>query len=163
MNILIICLIVIGIGSIVNRLIKASEEKKSVNNIDDTKKEAQIEVGYPGSKSRALHINSTIEPSQPNHYFTDKELGHFYNDEDDMPIKSIYTVNRYVESHHELNLSLFGKELTIQMVNDAYEKILNEHFDNIRNGIPADFNIDEKKEARDYLIAKLNNETKGNL
>ncbi len=64
-----------------------------------------------------------------------------------------------METHDELNLSLFSEELIIQMVNYAYQKLLNEHFDNIRNGSSTDFRIDEKKVARDYLISKLNNET----
>lgn len=33
----------------------------------------------------------------------------------------------FVESHHELNLCLFERELTVKLVNDAYEKVLNEH------------------------------------
>ena len=61
----------------------------------------------------------------------------------------------FVESHYELNLSLFGKDLTKKMVNDAYEKVLNDHMMNIKNGIPEVFNIGNKKKARDYLIEKL--------
>ena len=64
----------------------------------------------------------------------------------------------FVESHHELNLSLFERALTEQMVNDAYEKVLNEHLSNIKKGIPDVFNITDKKEAKDYLLNYLNKE-----
>lgn len=69
---------------------------------------------------------------------------------------SIYTKNMFIESHNELNLSLFEKKLTAEMVNDAFNRALKQHMDNIRNGIADDFNIDDKKEARDYLLGKLN-------
>ena len=74
--------------------------------------------------------------------------------------KTIYTKNMFIESHYELNLSLFERDLTVDMVNDAYEKVLNKHMDNIRKGIPEVFNIEDKKEARDYLLGKLNKESK---
>ena len=74
--------------------------------------------------------------------------------------KTIYTKNMFIESHYELNLSLFERDLNVDMVNDAYEKVLNKHMDNIRKGIPEVFNIDDKKEARDYLLGKLNKESK---
>ena len=61
----------------------------------------------------------------------------------------------FVESHYELSLSLFERDLTKQMVNEAYEKLLNDNMTNIRNGIPEVFNIENKKKARDYLIEKL--------
>jgi hypothetical protein len=51
----------------------------------------------------------------------------------------------FVESHYELNLSLFERDLTKQMVHDAYEKVLNDNIKNIRNGIPEVFNIENKK------------------
>lgn len=74
--------------------------------------------------------------------------------------KTIYTKNMFIESHYELNLSLFERDLTVDMVNDAYEKVLNNHMDNIRKGIPEVFNIEDKKEARNYLLEKLNKGTK---
>ena len=74
--------------------------------------------------------------------------------------KTIYTKNMFIESHYELNLSLFERDLNVDMVNDAYEKVLNKHMDNIRKGIPEVLNIDDKKEARDYLLGKLNKESK---
>ena len=46
------------------------------------------------------------------------------------------------------------------MVNDAYEKVLNEHLNNIKKGIPEVFNITDKKEAKDYLLNYLNNSSK---
>jgi hypothetical protein len=33
--------------------------------------------------------------------------------------------------------------------------LLDKHMDNIKKGIPEVFNINEKKEARDYLLSKL--------
>ena len=46
------------------------------------------------------------------------------------------------------------------MVNDAYEKVLNEHLNNIEKGIPDAFNITDKKEAKHYLINYLINSNK---
>jgi hypothetical protein len=66
----------------------------------------------------------------------------------------------FVKSNQELNLSLFERELTEKMVNDAYEKVLNEHLNNIEKGIPEVFNITDKKEAKDYLLNYLNNSSK---
>jgi hypothetical protein len=67
----------------------------------------------------------------------------------------VTTRNMYVESHNELNLSLFGTEITAQEVIEAYERELNKHMDNISKGIPDNFNVDSKREARDYLLAYL--------
>ena len=74
--------------------------------------------------------------------------------------RNIYTKNMFVESHYELNISLFERELTVKMVNDAYEKVLNDHLEKISKGIPEVFNINDKKEARDYLLDKLTKESK---
>lgn len=155
MNLFLICLFVLGAATFVNKLIKVGIFKKKSSCFEDIENDAQIEVGYPGNNSRALHINSTIESSLPNHNFTNKELSILYAENDKSPVKSIYTVNMFVESHYELNLSLFERDLTKQMVNDAYEKVLNDNMKNIRNGIPEVFNIENKKKARDYLIEKL--------
>lgn len=67
----------------------------------------------------------------------------------------VTTRNMYVESHNELNLSLFGTEITAQEVIEAYERELNKHMDNISKGIPDNYNVVSKKEARDYLLAYL--------
>lgn len=158
MNELLFCLILLGIGILIFRLIKVSHTIKNKHTSSNIDTDAQIEVGYPTSNSRTLHMNSTVEPPIPNHYFTDEELGRVKDEDDDRSKKSIYTVNMYVESHYELDLSLFEKELTIQKVNDAYEKMLDKHMYNIQNGIPETFNIMAKKEARDYLINKLSKE-----
>lgn len=69
----------------------------------------------------------------------------------------VTTRNMFIESHNELNLSLLGTDITGQEVNEAYEKELNKHMDNISKGIPDNFNITLKKEARDYLLAYLSN------
>lgn len=67
----------------------------------------------------------------------------------------VTTRNMYVESHNELNLSLFGTEITAQEVIEAYERELNKHMDNISKGISDNYNVASKKEARDYLLAYL--------
>lgn len=65
----------------------------------------------------------------------------------------VNTVNMFVESHYELNLSLFGKGPTIDMVHEAYENLLNEHVQSIAKGIKPSFDISTKKRAKEYLIA----------
>ena len=151
MNILISSLIIIGIGSLVNKLIKVNKKDDRYTNEE---KDAQIEKGFPVGNSSALHINSTIEPPMPNtNYYTGNY--EFQNKEEKNNTKQIYTKNMFVESHYELGISLFEKELTDQMVIDAYENVLNEHIGNIRMDIPDVFNVNDKKEARDYLLAYL--------
>ena len=59
MNILIFCLIILGIGSIVNKLTKQDVVSKRKIRYANSKDDAQIEVGYPALNSRALHINNT--------------------------------------------------------------------------------------------------------
>ena len=61
----------------------------------------------------------------------------------------------FVESNLELNLSLFERELTEQMVIDAYEKVLNEHLTNIEKGLEPPFELLMKKEAKDYLLNNI--------
>jgi hypothetical protein len=87
-----------------------------------------------------------------NNGYTNEQLDKYDGIEDE---QSIYTKNMFIESHYELNLSLFERDLTVDMVNDAYEMLLDKHMDNIKKGIPEVFNINEKKEARDYLLSKL--------
>ena len=122
----------------------------------------KIEIGFPTNATRTLHINSINKPPLPIHNYTDDQLNQFDEDygQNYTHNKQIYTKNLFVESHYELNLSLFERELSVEMVNDAYEKILNEHMDKITKGIPDIFNIAEKQEARDYLLNKLNKQTK---
>ena len=155
MNLLLFCLILLGIGSLINKAIRASSVKNKSNDFDISANDAKIEVGYPGRNSSSLHINSTKEPPISNHNFRDDDMNIICEGSDNIQNENIYTVNMFVESHYELNLSLFGKDLTKKMVNDAYEKVLNDHMMNIKNGIPEVFNIGNKKKARDYLIEKL--------
>ncbi len=155
MNLLLFCLILLGIGSLINKAIRASSVKNKLNDFDISANDAKIEVGYPGRNSSTLHINSTKEPPISNHNFRDDDLNIICEGSDNIQNENIYTVNMFVESHYELNLSLFGKDLTKKMVNDAYEKVLNDHMLNIKNGIPEVFNLGNKKKARDYLIEKL--------
>ena len=135
--------------------------KKEPDTLDDNKlndKKDTIETGYPAPSMKALHINSTIEPPIPTHYFTDDTLNRPEEECGEASNKSIYTVNMYVESYYQLDLSLFGSDLNMKMVNDAYEQILNQHIENIKKGIPEKFNIEDKKRARDYLLGTLTKE-----
>ena len=67
--------------------------------------------------------------------------------------QSMDTINMYVKSHQELNLSMFGKAPTIEMIHEAYEKLLNEQLKNIAMGVNPGFDISTKKRAKEYLIA----------
>lgn len=145
-------LIFLGIVLIIKFIIK--ELSKPDKPKDILENEHKIEEGYPTSTMRSLHINSTKEQPLANH--NDQLIGYEVMEEE----KTIYTKNMFIESHYELNLSLFERDLTVDMVNDAYEKVLNKHMVNIRKGIPEVFNIEDKKEARDYLLGKLNKESK---
>jgi hypothetical protein len=111
---------------------------------------------------KVYYSKDKIEIGFPNHNYNNDQLKHFDEDDDqsDTHNEQIYTKNMFVESHYELNLSLFERDLTVKMVNDAYEKILNEHLDKITKGIPDIFNIKEKQDARDYLLNKINKDTK---
>lgn len=148
-------LIFIGIVLIIKFIVK--ELSKPIKPMEKIVDDHQIEEGYPTPTMSSLHINSTKEQPIVNHGYTNKQLNRY---EDIGEGQTIYTKNMFIESHHELNLSLFERELTVEMVNDAYEKVLNKHMDNIRKGIPEVFNLNEKKEARDYLLEKLNKGTK---
>lgn len=148
-------LIFLGIVLIIKFIVK--EISKPDNPKDILEDDHKIEEGFPTSTMRSLHINSTKEQPLANHSNTNDQLIGYEDMEED---KSIYTKNMFIESHYELNLSLFERDLTVDMVNDAYEKVLNKHMDNIRKGIPEVFNIEDKKEARDYLLGKLKKGTK---
>lgn len=143
-------LIFLGIVLIIKFLFKElSKPNKPMEKIED---DHQIEEGYPTSTMRSLHINSTKEHPFINYSYTNDLLMRYEDKEEE---KTIYTKNMFIESYYELNLSLFERDLTVDMVNDAYEKVLNKHMDNIGKGIPEVFYINEKKEARDYLLNKL--------
>jgi hypothetical protein len=151
-NTLIFLGIVLIIKFIVKELSKPNKQK------DIIKDGHQIEEGYPTSTMRSLHINSTKEQPNVNQWYTNEELNRYEGIEEE---QNIYTKNMYVESHYELNISLFERELTVKMVNDAYEKVLNDHLEKISKGIPEVFNLNDKKEARDYLLNKISKENKG--
>ena len=162
MYIIVFFLLILLIGFFINKRSKVVDVKNENYAREIYNSEDKIEIGYPTLATRSLHINSSKEPPLPNHNYTNDQLNQFDEDYDksNNHNKQIYTKNMFVESHYELNLSLFERDLTIKMVNDAYNKILNEHMDKITKGIPDIFNITEKQEARDYLINKLNKETK---
>lgn len=149
-------LIFLGIIFLIRYLVKESSNSDDSNYRNE---DNLIEKGYPTPNMQSLHINIKKEPPISNHYLTDEQISNFEEDNDpENDYKQIYTKNMFVESHHELNLSLFERELTVKMVNDAYVKVLNEHLEKMKNGIPEVFNIKEKKEARNYLLGKLNKE-----
>lgn len=148
-------LIFLGIVLIIKFIVKELSKPNKPKNI--LKDDHKIEEGYPTSIMRSLHINTNKEQPLANYSSTNDQLMRYEDMEEE---KTIYTKNMFIESHYELNLSLFERNLTVDMVNDAYEKVLNKHMDNIRKGIPEVFNINEKKEARDYLIGKSKKESK---
>ena len=149
-------LIFLGIVLIIKFIVKELSKPKKLKDILEN--DHKIEEGYPNSTMRSLHINSTKEQPLANHsYINDQLIGY----EDMEEEKTIYTKNMFIESHYELNLSLFERDLTVDMVNDAYEKVLNEHLEKISNGLPGVFNLNDKKEARDYLLNKLSKEING--
>ena len=152
MELLILLGFVFLLSFIVKSLIEVSKRKNQKNDFVKITKNAQIETGYPTSIMRSLHINSTMEPPLPYHNYNDEQLGRFKEEEAVPYNKHNYTINMFVESNQELNLSLFERELTEQMVIDAYEKVLNEHFSNIEKGLESPFELSVKKEARNYLL-----------
>ena len=155
MDLLILFGFVFLLSFIVNSLTKVSKHKNQEIDFVKITKDAQIEIGYPTSIMRSLHINSTMEPPLPYHNYNDEQLGRFKEEEAVPYNKHDYTINMFIESHHELNLSLFERELTEQMVNDAYEKVLNEHLSNIEKGLESPFELSVKKEAKDYLLNNI--------
>jgi hypothetical protein len=159
MELLILFGFVFTLSFIVNSLTKVSKRKPEEVDFIKNTKDAQIETGYPTSIMRSLHINSTKEPPLPYHKYKNEQLNQS-EEKEYIQTKEIYTKNMFVKSNQELNLSLFERELTEQMVNDAYEKVLNEHLNNIEKGIPEVFNLTDKKEAKDYLLNYLNNSCK---
>ena len=154
MDLLILFGFVFLLSFIVNSLTKVSKHKNQEIDFVKITKDAQIETGYPTSIMRSLHINSTMEPPLPYHKYKNEKFNQS-KEKEYIQTKEIYTINMFVESHHELNLSLFERALTEQMVNDAYEKVLNEHLSNIEKGLESPFELSVKKEAKDYLLNNI--------
>ena len=154
MELLILFGFVFLLSFIVNSLTKVSKHKNQEIDFVKITKDAQIETGYPTSIMRSLHINSTMEPPLPYHKYKN-EKNYQPEEKEYIHTKEIYTKNMFVESNLELNLSLFERELTEQMVNDAYEKVLNEHLSNIEKGLESPFELSVKKEAKDYLLNNI--------
>ena len=154
MELLILFGFVFLLSFIVNSLTKVSKHKNQEIDFVKITKDAQIETGYPTSIMRSLHINSTMEPPLPYHKYKN-EKNYQPEEKEYIHTKEIYTKNMFVESNLELNLSLFERELTEQMVIDAYEKVLNEHLNNIEKGLESPFELSVKKEARNYLLNNI--------
>ena len=154
MDLLILFGFVFLLSFIVNILTGVSKHKNQEIDFVKITKDAQIETGYPTSIMRSLHINSTMEPPLPYHKYKN-EKNYQPEEKEYIHTKEIYTKNMFVESNLELNLSLFERELTEQMVIDAYEKVLNEHLNNIEKGLESPFELSVKKEARNYLLNNI--------
>ena len=154
MELLILFGFVFLLSFIVNILTGVSKHKNQEIDFVKITKDAQIETGYPTSIMRSLHINSTMEPPLPYHKYKN-EKNYQPEEKEYIHTKEIYTKNMFVESNLELNLSLFERELTEQMVIDAYEKVLNEHLTNIEKGLEPPFELLMKKEAKDYLLNNI--------
>jgi len=123
------------------------EHKKYIRNV-------QIKEGNQFINTPSIN-SSELQPIPKQKYFNHETywFKEFKNNQ-------ISTKNMFVESHHELNLSIFERELTEQKVIDAYLKLLNKNIDHIAKGIPDAYNITDKKEAKDYLLAYLNKNRK---
>ena len=154
MDLLILFGFVFLLSFIVNILTGVSKHKNQEIDFVKITKDAQIETGYPTSIMRSLHINSTMGPPLPYHKYKN-EKNYQPEEKEYIHTKEIYTKNMFVESNLELNLSLFERELTEQMVIDAYEKVLNEHLNNIEKGLESPFELSVKKEARNYLLNNI--------
>ena len=72
----------------------------------------------------------------------------------------LYTKNIFIESHYELNINLFIRDLNESVIKESYEKLLNEYVRCIERGLPPSFNIIDKIAAKDYLIHFLNKYSK---
>ncbi|MEK0422552.1 MAG: hypothetical protein EB100_09005 [Crocinitomicaceae bacterium] len=94
-----------------------------------------------------------ITPPQPPQKIYQHSVSEKVVSKSESPLQTISTINMYVESHYQLNLSMFGrKSPTLEMINEAYEKLLNEHVNSIAKGKAPSFNISEKQKAKAYLI-----------
>ena len=154
MELLILFGFVFTLSFIVNILTGVSKRKPEEVDFVKNTKDSQIETGYPNSIMRSLHINSTKEPPLPYHKYKNEQLNQS-EEKEYIHTKEIYTKNMFVESHYRLNLSLFKKELTKQIINEAYDKLLKEHVCYIKKGLEPPFELSVKKEAKDYLLNNI--------
>ena len=65
--------------------------------------------------------------------------------------RNIYTKNMFVESHYELNISLFIRDLNEAIIIEAYEKLLNEYVKCIEKGIEDFFGDGPGRHSADRL------------
>ena len=66
-------------------------------------------------------------------------------------VKQVFTKNMFIESCHELGLNI-AKDLTEKIILEAYEAFLNQHLETIQNGVPINLNLDNKNQAKEYLL-----------
>ncbi len=60
----------------------------------------------------------------------------------------------FLESCHELGISL-SEDLSVELINQAYNKLLTNHSNAILKGIKPSFKMQDKLQARDYLLDKI--------
>ena len=65
--------------------------------------------------------------------------------------KQVFTKNMFIESCDELGLNI-AKDLTEKIILEAYEAFLNQHLETIQNGVPINLNLDNKNQAKEYLL-----------
>ena len=139
--IILVCLFAIIVGII---------SRDHWNTDIDDKKEKQI---IPSIK-KSWHFDANEDVST---IFVNKPASNEYDPFYDT-ITTISAGNQYLDAHEELKISIFEKKLTEEKVNEAYEKLLDEHMRNIKKGKPTEFNIEDKKKAKIYLMEWLRNQ-----
>lgn len=104
-----------------------------------------------------MPINQHFPPNPSEEYIESyyQSMSEIEQPESEEVNRQIHTVNMFVESHHQLNLSMLGRGLTVEMIYDAYEKLLNEHVNSIAMGKTPTFNIGDKQKAKVFLIEHL--------
>ncbi len=64
------------------------------------------------------------------------------------------TKNMFLESCFALNLD-FSKDLTVDVITDAYNKLAYQHLELIKNNKIPTFEMKDKHRAKEYLINSL--------
>lgn len=67
---------------------------------------------------------------------------------------NLSTINMFVESCYELNLSL-GNDLTEKLIIDAHSKFANQHIECLQKDRLTTFDIKSKNRANEYLLISI--------